>query len=342
MSNCSICKKDLSGQSEPITICDECKTDKSTTLEVVADHYQKTFELVSVLWQERNKYFVFLLITIGIELLLVYREESFLKEYITLTGNVPINIPYNISTSILLLIILYLMIVIFQRTSYINNIYKYLGKVETESQALLSYSKSENSETIIAFSREGVFYKENKNNLISLTGIVYTILLISLLIPLILGFSRKDEAITNLFSKSAVSESLPQEAAKDSKSKLETTFLPIINFFGIIGILIYYSGYFYITAIRIIPESAKKSIASFPKNIYSKIKLPGSIRNNVPSFSDVKYKITHLSDLNEACEIQVEYDKENPTTLTGDFSKFNEILSKGKGKILILKKTWEA
>src|ERR1044072_5180047 len=46
--------------------------------EVVAEHYQKTFELNHGLWHERNKYFILLLVTSAITILLTYRTEGVL------------------------------------------------------------------------------------------------------------------------------------------------------------------------------------------------------------------------------------------------------------------------
>jgi hypothetical protein len=40
------------------------------TIQVLTEHYQKSFELTYEMWKERNKIFVYLIITSGITLLL--------------------------------------------------------------------------------------------------------------------------------------------------------------------------------------------------------------------------------------------------------------------------------
>ena len=166
-----------------------CKYDPGKDVEVakvIAEHYQKTFEFTYDYWKERNKNFLILLGIIGVEILLINRENAGLNHialeiYATYIKRCPVpsespeaGFPFNLLISILIVVIFYLIIQIYQKTSYINRSYQYLKDVEGEIVQVL---KKDNSSNLTAFTREGNFYKNHKDFFRKTIGIVYASIL---------------------------------------------------------------------------------------------------------------------------------------------------------------------
>jgi hypothetical protein len=180
-----------------MAICPHCNKEFLESKEsaaIIADHYQKTFDLTYNLWQERNKNFIMLLIISAAEILIAYRTEqvtgvlaAIYKALTDLsldeaTNAINNGFPFNILQTILLAVILFLMIQIYHRTSHINRSYGYLGALETDIRERL---KSHVGET--SFTREGDYYKNNRPKLLKLTGLVYAIFLGFLLVLVYFG-----------------------------------------------------------------------------------------------------------------------------------------------------------
>jgi hypothetical protein len=176
MAACSACGK------EPIA---------EKKAEVLADHFQKTFEFNHSRWEERNKNFLVLLGVTGVELLLIYRTDGVLRVIADFYSNflkdkspedIANGFPFNLLISILLVVILYLMIQIYHRTSHINSTYGYLEKVEGELRDTLEITTGH------SLTREGDYYKNNQRLLLKLTGVVYALILGALL--LFVGYGK--------------------------------------------------------------------------------------------------------------------------------------------------------
>lgn len=176
MSTCPACGK------EPIA---------EKRAEILAEHFQKTFELNHSLWEERNKNFLVLLGVAGVELLLIYRTDGVLRVMADfyskfLKDKSPDDIaggfPFNLLISILLVVILYLMIQISHRTSHIKRTYRYLEQVESELRNTLEISTGH------SLTREGDYYRNNQSYIFKLTGAVYALLLGALL--LFVGYGK--------------------------------------------------------------------------------------------------------------------------------------------------------
>lgn len=176
-----------------MAICSACGKEPiaEKKAEVLAEHFQKTFELNHSLWEERNKNFLVLLGVTGVELLLIYRTDGVLRVIADfysrfLKDKSPHDIangfPFNLLISIILVVILYLMIQIYHRTSHINRTYGYLEKVESDLRNTLEITTGD------SLTREGAYYKNNPRYLLKLTGVVYALLLGTLL--LFVGYGK--------------------------------------------------------------------------------------------------------------------------------------------------------
>jgi hypothetical protein len=148
--------------------------------EVLAEHFQKTFELNHSLWEERNKNFLVLLGVAGVELLLIYRTEGVLRVIADFYSkflkdkspdDIASGFPFNLLISILLVVILYLMIQISHRTRHIKRTYGYLELVESDLRRTLEITTGH------SLTREGDYYRNNQSYIFTLTGIVYALLL---------------------------------------------------------------------------------------------------------------------------------------------------------------------
>lgn len=203
--------------------CATCGVDSAEETQIIADHYQKTFELNQDWWRERNKQFIFLLILTAVTILLTYRTPGVLAViadvYNKLAGGSkdPVSIasgfPFDLLRSILLAATLYLMIQIYHRTIHISQMYKYLGGLESTLRSMLRLDR-----TSVTFTREGSFYDSRKESLLDLTGLVYALILGALLVLIAFG----DKLINN--------------ASHNPKSIVDIILLVIIG--------VYYLSYF--------------------------------------------------------------------------------------------------
>jgi len=223
--------------------CDSVLLEDTQAAEILAEHYQKTFELNHGLWEDRNKNFLMLLVIAGAEILLSYRTPALTNFFADLYNHfiqpqplkTPDDInngfPFDVLQTILLIVILYLLIQIYHRTSHIIRTYGYLEATEADIRKNLSAHVGE-----VTFKREGDYYRNNRPRLLKLTGFVYALLLGALLLLVSIG----GRWIKN--------------ATPSNKS--------IIDWFILGIIFVYYGNYFFLTikpAIKKLRQTIRES-----------------------------------------------------------------------------------
>jgi hypothetical protein len=153
-------------------------------IELFVEHYEKTYEITLKVWEQRNRTFLILLVVVGVATLITFNVPEaqplladFIAKVLAIKESSRIaalrtSLPYGLIQSILLMVILYLMVIVYHRTTFILRNYQYLEAVEKEIREGL-----ELPENSIAFSREGKFYNEHKPYLSKLVGLAYTVML---------------------------------------------------------------------------------------------------------------------------------------------------------------------
>ena len=161
--------------------------DEVTKLTV--EHYQKTYELTLHVWEQRNSTFLSLLAVVGAATVLTFnvpQAEPLLVDIIAKLADIKDterlrdlrqSFPYGIVQSILLMTILYLMVILYHRTTFILRCYRYLAALEDELKVALQLPSG-----AIAFSREGSFYAAHKGGLAPFVAFVYCAMLGTLLV----------------------------------------------------------------------------------------------------------------------------------------------------------------
>lgn len=161
-------------------------------IQVMVDHYQKTYELTYDIWQQRNRLFLYFVITVGLSTLLTFNIPqanfiliAFLAKQLGITEPIQVRelyntFPYGILLMILMLIVFYLMVNLFHRVVYVLRNYQYLACLEKEIRHYLSFSKNS-----LYFTRESTFYENNRNVFINSVKWVYIIFLGILLLTFI-------------------------------------------------------------------------------------------------------------------------------------------------------------
>lgn len=162
-------------------------------VDVLANHYQKTFEVAHEHWKERNKLFVILVLTAGMGLLLLLRvpeANSLLVDAITKFLGVTdaerikalyANFPFDILLSGTLVVMFYLMQRLYSTNLSVMRNYMYLGAVEREIRGHLRLSTDS-----VAFTREGGFYWGKRTKMQFMSKYYYAIVLFIILIPFII------------------------------------------------------------------------------------------------------------------------------------------------------------
>jgi len=133
--------------------------------DLLADHYQKTYELTFELWKQRNQTFLTLLGVIGGATLLTFSPAQtepllvlWLAKGLGVTEKQGIRdlgagFPFGLLQSLLLVVVFYLMVNLYHRSLYVLRNYKYLAHLEQEIRNALGLLPDAN-----AFTREGRFY----------------------------------------------------------------------------------------------------------------------------------------------------------------------------------------
>lgn len=161
--------------------------DKAT--ELIAEHYQKTYELTLQMWEQRNTTFLLLLAVVGTATVLTFnvsQAEPLLVDIIAKVvgitdagrlGELRKSFPYGVVQSILLMAILYLMLILYHRTAFIRRCYVYLGAIEPEIKSRLGLA-----DDATAFTRESTFYERNKAPFAGFVAATYIAMLGCLLV----------------------------------------------------------------------------------------------------------------------------------------------------------------
>ena len=152
----------------------------ANSVELLVEHYHKSFDVTLSMWEQRNVAFLILLIVVGVATLLTYDAPQaqpllvdIVAKVLSIEGNtrkaeLRAGLPYGLIQSIFLMVVLYLMLVLYHRTSFINRSYRYLQGLEGEIRTSLGIPESH-----IAFSREGQFYWDKRPKLSRIVGATY-------------------------------------------------------------------------------------------------------------------------------------------------------------------------
>lgn len=217
--------------------------------EIASHHYQKTFELTYEVWQERNRLFVYLVITTGVGLLLLLRvpEASSLlvDAVVKLLGITDVNrisqlykdFPIDILLSIFLVIIFYLTQKLYSTNLSVSRDYQYLSAIETEIRTYLALP-----EESILFTREGKFYWGKRTFTQTMSKWYYILVLFIVLLPFLFLKITADVNLGNSiliivdsvvafmtliffagYAQSAINLDVPMFAPLNQKGKTEST-----------------------------------------------------------------------------------------------------------------------
>lgn len=162
--------------------------------EILAEHYQKTFELAFSTWEKRNLTFLTLLAVVGAATLLTFdvpQAQPLLADLVTRMLDIKDearavelrhSFPYGLIQSILLMVVMYLTLLLYHRTATIQRFYQYMARLEEEIRADLQLP--DNS---IMFTRESSFYEAHRPVLGPVVAISY-IAMLGILLIAFLGY----------------------------------------------------------------------------------------------------------------------------------------------------------
>lgn len=152
--------------------------------QVLAEHYQKTYELTYELWSQRNRIFLILLGVIGVGTVLTFDVSGtrpLLVRWIAISLKIEADdkiqqlqnsFPFQLVQSIFTLIVFYLIVSLYHRALYVLRNYRYLGSLEREIRQRLAIGEDSQ-----AFTRESMFYWSDRSILLRTVKYVYIILL---------------------------------------------------------------------------------------------------------------------------------------------------------------------
>ncbi len=157
-------------------------------IEIVAAHYQETYATTVKAWEQRNRIFLILMITVGAAALLTFEvpqaqplladliAKAFSVEGIMRQTELRASLPYGLIQSILVMAVLYLMLLLYHRTAFIVRNYSYLEALEKELRSGLDLAPES-----AVFTRESDFYWSHRPVLSKGVAVVYALMLGSLL-----------------------------------------------------------------------------------------------------------------------------------------------------------------
>ena len=159
-------------------------------VEVLANHYQKTFEVAYDTWKERNKLFVYLVVTASLGLMLLLRIPTAndlivdaIVKFFDITdplhkAALQNSFPFDILLSAIMVTMFYLMQRLYSTNLSVMRHYLYLGLLEKDIQPHLGLPGGS-----VSFTREGSFYWDNRTNMQSISKFYYVAVLFIILIP---------------------------------------------------------------------------------------------------------------------------------------------------------------
>jgi hypothetical protein len=157
---------------------------------LIVQHYQNTFELTHETWKERNRLFIFLILTTGAGLLLLLQVPEAKSLFVDLVvklleitdedriDQLHQNFPMDVILSIILIIVFYLMQKLYSTNLAVFRHYIYLGAVEDEIRQTL-----ELPEDSVSFTREGSFYWGHRTLIQKLSKWFYLWVILVVLLP---------------------------------------------------------------------------------------------------------------------------------------------------------------
>lgn len=164
----------------------------TVNVEVLANHYQKTYEVALDNWKERNKLFVFLVLTAGLGLMILLRVPTTdrlivdaIAKFLDIAdearkAELYTAFPFDILLSGVMVVIFYLMQRLYSTNLSVMRTYLYLGSLEKDIQPHLGLPGGSAS-----FTREGSFYWGSRTHMQSMSKFYYVIVLFIILIPFI-------------------------------------------------------------------------------------------------------------------------------------------------------------
>jgi small-conductance mechanosensitive channel len=167
--------------------------------EILAEHYQKTYELTYDLWKQRNQTFLILLAVIGGATLLTFSATQtnpllvrWVAKVLDVTDKQDIqelgrSFPFGLLQSLLLVVVFYLVVNLYHRALYVLRNYRYLAALEREIRGQLGVASE-----AIAFTREGSFYWSDRAFLQSAVKWCYIVLVGCLLFAFLGGRIYED------------------------------------------------------------------------------------------------------------------------------------------------------
>jgi len=174
-------------------------------IQMMTDHYQKTFEITYEQWKERNRLFIFLVIVSGIGLLLLLPVPEMNKLLvdaiakllgITDQGRITqlyTDFPLDVLLSLFLVVIFYLMQKLYSTNLSVLRNYLYLGAVEREIRQHLKLAGQS-----VAFTREGNFYWGRRTWMQNFSKWYYIVIILIVLLPFLYFKLLNDFAAKNV------------------------------------------------------------------------------------------------------------------------------------------------
>jgi hypothetical protein len=170
----------------------EADTMAAVRAQALAEHYQKTVDLVARSWERRNRQFIVLIAVLAAAVLVAFSRqliapllEALIKEHLPVLQQGPagqrlntfLPLASDLLLALLTVAIFYLMASLCHASGMIINLYVYLGMLEREVRHELQLPKDQ-----IAFAREGPFYEATGRPLTRLIGFCYKLVLGALLL----------------------------------------------------------------------------------------------------------------------------------------------------------------
>lgn len=152
--------------------------------ELLVEHYHKTYDLTFSVWESRNQSLLILLAVVGFSTLLTFNvseAQPLLVDIIAklcgITNDERIaelkkSFPYGVIQSIFIIVVFYLTINLYHKTSFIRRSYQYLSGVESDIRTELNLPLGS-----VSFTREGDFYNNHRTFSSFMTGLSYVLIL---------------------------------------------------------------------------------------------------------------------------------------------------------------------
>lgn len=139
---------------------------RDTAAQLIAEHYQHTFDLTYKYWRERNRIFGVLLLVLGLTALLSVRAQANTLLVTAMANALGVDdrpadmsalqdsIPVALVNGVAAAIVTMLIFLVYQRSRLLNLLYAYLATLEGELRGQLRLPKAS-----FAFTRESDFYR---------------------------------------------------------------------------------------------------------------------------------------------------------------------------------------